>query len=83
MTQAQKLEQAKAKTLARFGGLMSDFDQCDDYKWASLEEVDGDEVWTIVSITAKKSFDPDEAFEEYEFKKKRREEKVLKKEKKS
>ena len=59
--------------------MLQDFDQCDDYKWMSLEDVDGEEVWTVIGITAKKSFDPDEAIEEYEFKKKAREEKAAKK----
>ena len=68
MTQAKRLEKAKDVTVERLGDKLMEFDKFDDYKWMSLEEVDGQEVWTVISITAKKSFDPDEEIENYEVK---------------
>lgn len=78
MTQAQKLEEAKKITLTRLQDALKDFVQCGDYSWGSLEEVKGEEVWTVVNIVAKKNFDIDEAIDEWEFKKEKREKKARK-----
>ena len=56
-------------------------------KITSLENSEGEDWWTVVSIVAKKNYDIDEALEEFEIKKetkrKRQEEKEKKEKKKT
>lgn len=65
MNQQEKLKKAKEKTLERLKTFISDLDQIDDYKWASLEEVEGEEIWVTISLIAKKNFDIDGAIEDF------------------
>ena len=64
MNQQQKLKAAKDLTKERFKDFVGDCIQIDDYKWASLEEVNGGEILCGFSLTAKKNFDIDDAVEE-------------------
>ena len=61
MNQQQKLKAAKDLTAERLKDFIADAIQIDDYKYASLEVVDGEEVWVICALTAKKNFDIDDA----------------------
>lgn len=79
MTQAQRMEAAKLATYERIKDKLEDFEQFNDFSWGSLEEVNGQEMWVMVQIVAKKTFDPDEAAAEWELKKKLRGEKEAKK----
>lgn len=65
MNQQQKLKAAKDLTKERCKDFVSDCIQIDDYKWASLEEVNGEEIWVVFSLTAKKNFDIDDAVEDW------------------
>ena len=65
MNQQQKLKAAKDLTKERFKDFVGDCIQIDDYKWASLEEVNGEEIWVVFSLTAKKNFDIDDAVEDW------------------
>ena len=65
MNQQQKLKAAKDLTKKRFKDFIGDCVQIDDYKWASLEEVNGEEIWVVCSLTAKKNFDIDDAVEDW------------------
>lgn len=67
MNQQEKLRAAKDKILAEpeFGHFVAQFDQVDDYKWAILQEVEGQEVWVLLDLTAKKNFDINEAVDDY------------------
>ena len=65
MNQQQKLKAAKDLTKARFKDFIGDCIQIDDYKWASLEEVNEEEIWVVFSLTAKKNFDIDDAVEDW------------------
>ena len=79
MNQQEKMARAKALTYERLKAALGDFEQVDDYSFASLENVEGEDWWTVVSIVAKKNYDIDGALEEFEIKKetkrKRQEEK--------
>lgn len=65
MNQQQKLKAAKDLTKERFKDFVGDCIQIDDYKWASLEEVNGEEIWVVFSLIAKKNFDIDDAVEDW------------------
>ena len=65
MNQQQKLKAAKDLTKERFKDFIEDAIQIDNYKWASLEEVNGEEIWVVFSLTAKKNFDIDDAVEDW------------------
>ena len=65
MNQQQKLKAAKDLTKERFKDFIGDCIQIDDYKWASLEEVNGEEIWVVCSLTAKKNFDIDDVVEDW------------------
>lgn len=65
MNQQQKLKAAKDLTKERFKDFVNDCIQIDDYKWASLEEVNGEEIWVVFSLIAKKNFDIDDAVEDW------------------
>ena len=87
MNQQEKMARAKALTYERLKAALGDFEQVDDYSFASLENVEGEDWWTVVSIVAKKNYDIDGALEEFEIKKetkrKRQEEKEKKEKKKT
>ena len=87
MNQQEKMACAKALTYERLKTALGDFEQVDDYSFASLENVEGEDWWTVVSIVAKKNYDIDGALEEFEIKKetkrKRQEEKEKKEKKKT
>lgn len=70
MNQQEKLKAAKNFTQERLKSFTSDAIQIDEFKWASLEEVEDQEVWVVCALTAKKNFDVDEAIEDWEDKKK-------------
>lgn len=78
MNQQEKLAAAKKLCLARFGEIFQDFEQVDDYSFASLEDVEGEEVWVVVNLVAKKNYDIDTALEDFEIKKEAREKKKKK-----
>lgn len=65
MNQQQKLKAAKDLTKERCKDFIENAIQIDDYKWASLEEVNGEEIWVVFSLTAKKNFDIDDAVEDW------------------
>ena len=65
MNQQQKLKRAKEQTLERLKSFVSDLDQIGPYKWASLETIEGDEIWVTIDLVAKKNFDIDGAVEEF------------------
>ena len=81
------MARAKALTYERLKTAQEDFEQVDEYSLASLENIVGEDWWTVVSIMAKKNYDIDEALEEFEIKKetkrKRQEEKEKKEKKKT
>ena len=64
------MARAKALTYERLKTALEDFEQVDEYSFASLENIEGEDWWTVVSIVAKKNYDIDEALEEFEIKKK-------------
>ena len=65
MNQQQKLKLAKEQTLERLKSFVNDLDQIGPYKWASLETIEGDEIWVTIDLVAKKNFDIDGAVEEF------------------
>lgn len=65
MNQQEKLKRAKEQTLERLKPFVSDLDQIGPYKWASLETIEGDEIWVTIDLVAKKNFDIDSAVEEF------------------
>lgn len=75
MNQQQKMSAAKKACLGRLKEVLSDFEQVDDYSFASLEDVDGEDWWVVVNIVAKKNYDIDGALEEYAIKTELREKK--------
>ena len=77
MNQQQKLRTAKENALKRFGAVFEDMVQIHDYKFASLEEVEGEEIWVVCALTAKKNFNIDDAVDDWEFKQDTREKKKL------
>ena len=87
VNQQEKMTRAKALTYERLKTALEDFEQVDEYSFASLENIEGEDWWTVVSIVAKKNYDIDEALEEFEIKKetkrKRQEEKERKEKKKT
>lgn len=82
MNQQEKMARAKALTYERLKAALEDFEQVDDYSFASLENVEGEDWWTVVSIVAKKNYDIDGALEEFELKKETKRKKQEEKEKK-
>lgn len=68
MNQQEKMAAAKNLTYARLQKALEDFEKVDDYSYASLEEVEGEEVWVVVNLVAKKNYDIDDALEEYALK---------------
>ena len=82
MNQQEKMARAKALTYERLKAALGDFEQVDDYSFASLENVEGEDWWTVVSIVAKKNYDIDGALEEFELKKETKRKKQEEKEKK-
>lgn len=78
--QAERMEVAKQQTLSLLN--LENFDQCGDWCFAALQEVDGQEHWVTVTLKARKNFDIDEEIENWEFQKKERENKALEKERK-
>lgn len=87
MNQQEKMMKAKNSTYERLKAALEDFLQVDDYSFASLEEIEGEEWWTVTTIVAKKNYSIDEALEEFalkkETKRKRQEEKEKKEKKKT
>ena len=65
MNQQQKLKRAKEQTLERLKSFVNDLDQIGPYKWASLETIEGDEIWVTIDLVAKKNFNIDAAVEEF------------------
>ena len=65
MTQQEKFKLAKNAAVERLG--LDDFIQFGEYQYASLEVVEGEEMWVEVKIMAKKNFDIDDALEEFQF----------------
>lgn len=65
MTQQEKFRAAKNATLERLP--LDDFIQFGEFQFASLERVGDEEIWVEIKISAKKSFDIDDAVEEYIF----------------
>lgn len=82
MNQQEKMARAKALTYERLKTALEDFEQVDEYSFASLENIEGEDWWTVVSIVAKKNYDIDEALEEFEIKKETKRKKQEEKEKK-
>ena len=80
MTQQEKFRAAKNATLERLP--LDDFIQFGEYQFASLEQVGGEEIWVEVKISAKKSFDIDDAVEEFIFEQEKKREKEEKRAKK-
>ena len=80
MTQQEKFRAAKNATLERLP--LDDFIQFGEYQFASLEQVGGEEIWVEVKISAKKSFDIDDAVEEFIFEQEKKAEKAKKRAKK-
>ena len=81
MTQQEKFRAAKNATLERLP--LDDFIQFGEYQFASLERVGGEEIWVEVKISAKKSFDIDDAVEEFIFEQEKKKEKAEKRANKS
>ena len=46
--------------------VVKDWEQIGDYSWASLEVIDGEEIWVVANLVAKKKFDIEEALEDYQ-----------------
>lgn len=65
MNQQEKLRRAKEQTLERLKPFTQELDQIAPYQWASLETIEGEEVWVVFSLTAKKNFNIDEAVEDF------------------
>ena len=82
MNQQEKMAAAKNLTYARLQKALEDFEKVDDYSYASLEEVEGEEVWVVVNLVAKKNYDIDNALEEYTLKAETRAKRQKEKEKK-
>ena len=80
MTQQEKFRAAKNATLERLP--LDDFIQFGEYQFASLEQVGNEEIWVEVKISAKKSFDIDDAVEEFIFEQEQKAEKAEKRAKK-
>ena len=76
MTQQEKFRAAKNATLERLP--LDDFIQFGEYQFASLERVGDEEIWVEVKISAKKSFDIDDAVEEFIFDQEKKKEKAEK-----
>lgn len=76
MTQQEKFRAAKNATLERLP--LDDFIQFGEYQFASLEQIGGEEIWVEVKISAKKSFDIDDAVEEFIFDQEKKREKAEK-----
>lgn len=83
MNQQEKMARAKNLTFDRIKAALEDFEQVDEYSFASLEDVEGEEWWTVVTIVAKKNYDIDGALEEYELKKETKQKRQEKKKKTS
>lgn len=82
MNEQERLRAAKKETLRKIGDLVEGLDQVGEFSWASLEEVNGEEAWTIVSIIAKKkTYSPDDDVAEWQFAKEQLKKKLEQKEK--
>ena len=83
MNQQEKIRAAKLATFDRLKEVLGDFEQVGEFNFASLEEVEGEEWWTITSIQAKKKFDIDDAVTEWEYARAQAEKKKAEKERKN
>lgn len=79
-TQAERMEIAKKEVLNLLN--LEDFDQCGDWRFAILREIDNQEQWVTVELKARKKFDIDEEIESWNFQVNERALKALEKEKK-
>lgn len=66
MNQQTKLKMAKQSASERLAPVVQDWEQIGDYSWASLEVIDGEEIWVVANLVAKKKFDIEEALEDYQ-----------------
>lgn len=66
MNQQTKLKMAKQSASERLAAVTKDWEQIGDYSWASLEVIDGEEIWVVANLVAKKKFDIEEALEDYQ-----------------
>lgn len=66
MNQQTKLKMAKRFASERLAPVVQDWEQIGDYSWASLETIDGEEIWVVANLVAKKKFDIEEALEDYQ-----------------
>lgn len=66
MNQQTKLKMAKQSASERLAEVVKDWEQIGDYSWASLEVIDGEEIWVVANLVAKKKFDIEEALEDYQ-----------------
>ena len=66
MNQQAKLKMAKQSASERLAPVVQDWEQIGDYSWASLETIDGEEIWVVANLVAKKKFDIEEALEDYQ-----------------
>ena len=66
MNQQTKLKMAKQSASERLAPVIQDWEQIGDYSWASLETIDGEEIWVVANLVAKKKFDIEEALEDYQ-----------------
>lgn len=66
MNQQTKLKMAKHFASERLAPVVQDWEQIGDYSWASLETIDGEEIWVVANLVAKKKFDIEEALEDYQ-----------------
>lgn len=66
MNQQTKLKMAKQSASERLATVTKDWEQIGDYSWASLEVIDGEEIWVVANLVAKKKFDIEEALEDYQ-----------------
>ena len=57
MNQQTKLKMAKQSASERLAPVVQDWEQIGDYSWASLETIDGEEIWVVANLVAKKKFD--------------------------
>ena len=83
MNQQEKIRAAKLATFDRLKEVLGDFEQVGEFNFASLEEVEGEEWWTITTIQTKKKFDIDDAVDEWEYARAQAEKKKAEKEKKN
>ena len=83
MNQQEKMRAAKLATFDRLKEVLGDFEQVGEFSFASLEEIEGEEWWTITTIQAKKKFDIDDAVTEWEYARAQAEKKKAEKEKKN